>query len=72
MATDVRERLWPWAKLRRLELENWQMREALGYPIPNAVDRRFPRQLAGNCGVNPFKCGKCGAREKYPHLHKDE
>lgn len=40
--------------LRRYDLEYWQMREALGFPIPNWVDRRWPRQLQGNAGRNPF------------------
>ena len=40
--------------LRYFDLEHWQMREALGYPIPSWVDRRWPRRLQGNCGRNPF------------------
>lgn len=40
--------------LRRYDLEYWQMREALGFPIPNWVDRRWPRQLQGNAGTNPY------------------
>lgn len=40
--------------LRYFDLEHWQMREALGYPTPAWVDRRWPRQLQGNCGRNPF------------------
>lgn len=40
--------------LRYFDLEYWQMREALGYPIPAWVDRRWPRQLQGNAGRNPF------------------
>lgn len=55
--------------LRQFDLEYWQMREALGYPIPNWVDRRWPRKFQGNAGVNPHKCGMCDARQKYPHLH---
>ena len=39
---------------RYFDLEHWQMREALGYPIPNWVDRRWPRRLQGNAGRNPF------------------
>ena len=49
--------------LKACDLAMWQMKEALGLPIPNAVDVKYPRQLAGNCGDNPFKCGKCDARE---------
>lgn len=48
--------------LRYFDLEYWQMREALGYPIPAWVDRRWPRQLAGNAGVNPFRCSSCEVR----------
>lgn len=40
--------------LRYFDLEYWQMREALGYSIPAWVDRRWPRQLQGNAGSNPF------------------
>ena len=40
--------------LRYFDLEHWQMREALGYPIPAWVDRRWPRRLQGNAGRNPF------------------
>lgn len=40
--------------LRYFDLEYWQMREALGYSIPAWVDRRWPRRLQGNAGVNPF------------------
>jgi len=55
--------------LREFDLEYWQMREALGYPIPDRIDRRFPRKLAGNCGINPHKCGVCEARKRFPELH---
>ena len=55
--------------LKACDLAMWQMKEALGYPIPSAVDVLYPRQLAGNAGSNPFKCGTCDARTKYPDLH---
>jgi len=55
--------------LRYFDLEYWQMREALGYPIPNWVDRRWPRQLQGNGGSPPVKCGICEARRLHPDLH---
>jgi hypothetical protein len=58
--------LFPWPRLRKLELENWQLREAVGLPIPNWVDRKYPRMLAGNAGKNPFRCGTCEAwRRRY-------
>ena len=57
----------PW--YREFDLAYWQMREALGYPIPDRIDRRFPRKLAGNCGLNPFMCGKCEARRRYPEAN---
>lgn len=52
--------------LRRFDLEYWQMREALGYPIPDWVDRRWPRKLQGNGGTSPIRCGTCEARRRYP------
>lgn len=55
--------------LKACDLAMWQMKEALGYPIPNAVDTKYPRALAGNCGNNPFKCGVCDGRAKYPDAH---
>lgn len=55
--------------MKACDLAMWQMKESLGYPIPYAVDERYPRKLAGCAGDNPFKCGKCGAREAYPDLH---
>lgn len=55
--------------LKACDLAMWQMKEALGYPIPSTVDERYPRQLAGNAGKNPFECGSCGARKAYPDLH---
>lgn len=54
----------PW--YREFDLAYWQMREALGFPIPNRIDRRFKRKLGGNGGRNPFKCGSCEARRLYP------
>lgn len=55
--------------LREFDLEYWQMREALGFPIPDRIDRRWPRKLSGNGGVNPFECGKCNARKRYPGVN---
>jgi hypothetical protein len=52
--------------LREFDLAYWQMREALGYPIPNRIDQRFPKKLSGNGGHNPFQCGPCAARKLYP------
>ncbi len=51
---------------RRFDLEYRQMREALGYPIPDWVDRRWPRKLNGNFGNSPYACGSCEARKRYP------
>ena len=39
-------------EIERLRTENWQLKQALGYPIP--ADRDTPQ--------NPFKCGICDAR----------
>lgn len=39
-------------EIERLELENWQLKQACGYPIP--ADKETPQ--------NPFKCGICDAR----------
>lgn len=36
----------------RLRTENWQLKQACGYPIP--ADKETPQ--------NPFKCGICDAR----------
>lgn len=57
------------AMLRACDLALWQLKEACGYPIPNAVDDKYPRRLNGNCGENPFQCGICAARKSYPDLH---
>ncbi len=54
---------------REFDLVYWQMREALGYPIPDRIDRRFPRKLSGNDGHNPFACGKCEARRRFPGVN---
>lgn len=54
---------------REFDLQYWQMREALGYPIPHRIDKRFPRKLGGNGGTNPFQCGPCAARRMYPALN---
>ncbi len=51
------------------ELEYWQMRETLGFPIPNWVDEKWPCRFSGNGGENPFKCGLCEARRLHPELH---
>src|SRR4030095_7219955 len=40
------------APAAKLERENWQLKAALGYPIPSEFDT--PN--------NPFKCGICDAR----------
>ena len=61
--------MWPWSRLKKLELENWQMREALGYPMPSYLADKYPGQFA-NGGSNPFKCGVCDARRKHPDFHK--
>lgn len=60
----------PW--FREFDLDYWRMREALGFPIPDRIDRRFRKKLAGNGGHNPFKCGVCDARRKFPGLHISE
>lgn len=43
---------WLEAEIERLTKENWQLKQALGYPIP--ADRDTPN--------NPFRCGVCDAR----------
>lgn len=40
------------AEVERLALENWQLRGALGYPVP------------GDIPQGDFKCGLCEARAK--------
>ena len=52
--------------LREFDLTYWQMRCALGYPIPSRIEARWPHGM--NMG-NPFKCGLCDARRKFPDLH---
>jgi len=51
--------------LREFDLEYWQMRAALGYSIPNRIDKRWPNSVTRG---NPHACGICGARQKNPHL----
>jgi hypothetical protein len=41
-------------EIERLQTENWQLRQACGYPIP--ADKETPQ--------NPFKCGTCDARSR--------
>ena len=41
-------------EIDRLQTENWQLRQACGYPIP--ADKETIH--------NPFKCGICDARSK--------
>ncbi len=53
--------------LRFFDLTYWQLRSALGYPIPSAIEARWPHQMS-SVG-NPHKCGMCEARQKYPGLH---
>lgn len=55
--------------MKAVDLALWQCKETLGYSIPHAVDERYPRSLAGNSGENPFQCGPCEARKRYPDLH---
>lgn len=42
------------AEVTRLQTENWQLKQACGYPIP--ADKETPQ--------NPFKCGICDARAR--------
>jgi hypothetical protein len=39
-------------ELERLRIENWQLKGALGYPMP------------GNVPESDFKCGLCEAKER--------
>jgi hypothetical protein len=41
-------------EIERLTTENWQLKQACGYPIP--ADKETPQ--------NPFRCGICDARNK--------
>jgi len=41
-------------EVNRLQTENWQLKQACGYPIP--ADKETPQ--------NPFKCGICDARAR--------
>lgn len=43
---------WLVREVQRLRTENWQLKQACGYPIP--ADKETPQ--------NPFKCGICDAR----------
>jgi len=43
------------AEIKRLRVENIQMRFALGHPMPADLERYI-------LPSNPFKCGTCGAR----------
>lgn len=52
--------------LREFDLEYWQMRAALGHPIPVRIEARWPHGM--NMG-NPYKCGVCAARRRFPGLH---
>lgn len=52
--------------LREFDLTYWQMRSVLGFPIPSRIEARWPHGM--NMG-NPFKCGFCDARRKFPDLH---
>jgi hypothetical protein len=45
------------AEIERLQTENWQLRQACGYPIP--ADKETIN--------NPFKCGLCEARALFPN-----
>lgn len=56
--------IWPFSTIRRLTIENWQLRAALGYPIPSRLER--------DVEPNPFKCGMCDARYRNPQLFADE
>jgi hypothetical protein len=47
---DERDRHEAAAEIERLTLENWQLKGALGYPVPGHIP----------CG--DFKCGLCEAR----------
>ncbi len=51
---------------REFDLAYWQLRSALGYSIPSRIEARWPHGM--NAG-NPYGCGKCGARRKFPGLH---
>lgn len=52
------------AKIERLNVENIQMRFALGYPMPADLEQHIlPR--------NPFRCGVCDARAKLKRTSDD-
>jgi hypothetical protein len=50
---------------REFDLDYWQMRSALGYPIPSRIEARWPHSM--NMG-NHYRCGMCDARKQNPHL----
>jgi hypothetical protein len=54
MKTTVAAMDWAAAEIERLQTENWQLKQACGYPIP--ADKETPQ--------NPFKCGICDARAR--------
>jgi hypothetical protein len=56
-------RLWPWTAIKRLTIENWQLKAALGYGIPSALERDIE--------PNPFQCGICDARRRRPWLFRN-
>lgn len=49
--TEAEAREYWHQRAQKLELENWQLKGALGYPVP------------GHIPEGPFKCGLCGARD---------
>lgn len=51
--------------LRYFDNEYWQMREALGYPIPSRIAKRW---AFGDGSKNPFFCGFCENRRLNPEL----
>lgn len=51
-------------KLEQLRIENIQMQAALGYAICAEDERHI-------IPSNPFKCGVCDARNKWPNLGPD-
>lgn len=57
------------ALVRYFDRDYWQMREALGYPMPYWVQTRWPGQFQDG-GTNPHVCGICESRRRYPELHQ--
>jgi hypothetical protein len=41
-------------EIKRLEIENWQLRGALGYPVPGHITPN-----------NKFRCGVCDANKRF-------